>query len=112
MVDLSLDGRRLQKCFHESYYGLVGGLAEALKWRLEYLVNNNRVPTPESELKSTSDLFDKILQINVDGSQKLLLIEVLKRPIEGFEQYRPNEQIEQLIAEKIQQINNSNNLSN
>ncbi|EAN31154.1 hypothetical protein TpMuguga_03g00417 [Theileria parva strain Muguga] len=112
VVDLSLDGRRLQKCFHESYYGLVGGLAEALKWRLEYLVNNNRVPTPESELKSTSDLFDKILQINVDGSQKLLLIEVLKRPIEGFEQYRPNEQIEQLIAEKIQQINNSNNLSN
>ncbi|XP_955102.1 uncharacterized protein TA04435 [Theileria annulata] len=112
VVDLSLEGRRLQKCFHESYYGLVGGLAEALKWRLEYLRNRNKEPTAESELKSISDVLDKVFQIDVDNSQKMLLIEVLKRPVEGFEQVCPREQIEQLIAEKIQRKDNSYNFLN
>ncbi|ORM41326.1 uncharacterized protein BXIN_0799 [Babesia sp. Xinjiang] len=83
VVDLSVNGCRMQKCFHENQYGLVGGLQEARRWRLDYIRSTHNEFDIESEERIVNDLVDKIIALE-DANHAELLV-ALSKPIPGYE---------------------------
>ncbi|GFE55513.1 hypothetical protein BaOVIS_029170 [Babesia ovis] len=83
VVDLSVNGCRMQKCFHENLYGIVGGLQEARRWRMDYIRNTHNEFDVEAEERIVNDLVDKIVAL--DRSHQVPLLAALKKPIEGYE---------------------------
>ncbi|GBE62551.1 formate dehydrogenase, putative [Babesia ovata] len=83
VVDLSVNGCRMQKCFHENLYGVVGGLQAARKWRLDYIRNTYDVFDIEVERRIVNDLVDKIVAL--EGNEHVELLEALRKPIPSYE---------------------------
>lgn len=83
VVDLSVNGCRMQKCFHENLYGFVGGLQEARRWRLDYIRNTHHEFDVDAEERIVNDLVDKIVAL--DPSHHHELFDALRTPIKGYE---------------------------
>ncbi|GIX64905.1 AP2 domain protein [Babesia caballi] len=83
VVDLSVNGCRMQKCFHENLYGFVGGLQEARRWRLDYIRSAHNEFDIETEERIVNDLVDKI--IAMDSSLHAELLDALREPVPGYE---------------------------
>ncbi|UKJ88887.2 hypothetical protein MACJ_002133 [Theileria orientalis] len=107
VVDMSIEGRRLQKCFHETFFGLQGGLAEALRWRFEFLLTSKTPISSQSELKCIADIFDKIMQLNMLEGDKYRLIDTLRNPHERFSDVCPIAELNEFIDKKLQKIHTS-----
>ncbi|CDR97958.1 hypothetical protein, conserved [Babesia bigemina] len=83
VVDLSVNGCRMQKCFHENLYGMVGGLQAARKWRLDYIRNTHNEFDIEAEERIVNDLVDKI--VAMDDLQRDGLLCALRKPVPTYE---------------------------
>ncbi|KAK2196218.1 hypothetical protein BdWA1_002818 [Babesia duncani] len=98
VVDLSSNGKRLQKCFHETYFGIVGGLQEARRWRLNFIKEKFGSISLRLESKFMSDLLEKILAMPSQFHEAL--IQALKMPISGFENVHCDALIDDLLRQK------------
>ncbi|EKX72825.1 conserved hypothetical protein [Theileria equi strain WA] len=107
VVDLSIDGRRMQKCFHEGFFGIVGGMQEARKWRYDYLKQVRGYFVEKLELRIVEDLVDKIMQM--DKSLHKPLIDALKTPIPEYEDACDINKVVEAIEARIKHITGENN---
>lgn len=99
VVDLSVNGCRMQKCFHENLYGFVGGLQEARRWRLDYIRNTHHEFDREAEERIVKDLVDKI--IAMDPSRQAELFRALRTPIKGYEDIMSADRLRDIIEARL-----------
>ncbi|KAF8819934.1 hypothetical protein IE077_003783 [Cardiosporidium cionae] len=100
--DLTINGSRIQKCFHIKHFNLIGGLEEARRWRYETLVEHGEKIDIEKEKHLIEDIKEKIISLQPRYRPHDMLLS-LRQPVKGFEHLYTKFNINALLPPELVQ---------